>query len=54
MAGRFGPTTPLWPEPRPEPLDGPLPDVLFDADFVVDWQVAERPVGVAGPDGYGG
>lgn len=55
MTGRFGPPPHLSPEPvRPRPLDGPLPDVLFDTDlvvreFVVDWQVAERAVVVAAP-----
>jgi hypothetical protein len=28
---------------RPQPLDGPLPDVLvsFDDEYFVEWQVAE-------------
>ena len=28
---------------RPQPLDGPLPDVFtaFDDEFFVEWQVAE-------------
>jgi hypothetical protein len=36
---------PTWsPEPpRPEPLDGPRPDVFtdFDTQFVVEWQVVD-------------
>ena len=30
---------------RPEPLDGPAPDVLvaFDDEFFVEWQVADIP-----------
>jgi hypothetical protein len=30
---------------RPAPVDGPVPDVVsdFQADFVVDWQVADKP-----------
>jgi hypothetical protein len=35
---------------RPQPLDGPLPDVLvaFDDEYFVEWQVA--PVAVAVPE----
>ena len=35
---------------RPEPLDGPMPDVFiaFDDEFFVEWQVAD--VGMAAPE----
>ena len=52
MTGLVAPPTRLWSEPvRPAPLDGRLPDVHVDfgGEFVVDWQVVERPDTASAP-----
>lgn len=52
MTGLVAPPTHLWPEAvRPAPMDGALPDVHVDlgGEFVVDWQVVERPAAALAP-----
>lgn len=55
MTGLLIPAPTRSPEPpRPEPLDGPRPDVLadFDSQFVVEWQVVDfwEPATAAAPE----
>lgn len=58
MTGLVAEPTRLWSEPAwSSPLDRPIPDTWggSDAEFVVEWQVADLPqAGTATPDAFAG